>query len=61
MVGWWMREIRLRLAAISERGVCQFRVQKGGHERLEGSVLSIGCGRDVIETRDTTRSDHEVL
>ena len=57
-----MGKIRLRVATIPERGEdCQFSAQDGGYERLEGSVLSIDCRRDVIETRGTTRSGNEVL
>lgn len=56
-----MREIRLGIAEISERGDCQFSVHDGGYERLKGSMLSIDCRRGVIETRGTTRSGHEVL
>ena len=61
MVDWRIRKIRLEIAAISERGDCQFSVQDGGYERLEGSMLSIDCRREAIETRGTARSSHEVL
>jgi len=61
MVDWWMREIRLEIAATSKRWDCEFSVEDGRCERLEGSVLNIDCGRGAIETRGTTRSGHEVL
>ena len=54
--------MRLEVSTIPERGRdCQFSGQDGGYERLEGGVLSIDRRRDVIETRGTTRSSHEVL